>query len=100
MFYITQLIYVVPGAESDFEAFEQVALPSIERYHGKLLMRVRPERSAFLEGEAEPPYEIHLVSFDEEADFQAFLSDEERKKVLHLKEKSVRSMMMIKGKAL
>lgn len=97
MIYLTQLIYVVPGEEEAFHAFEEVALAAIGRYHGTLLMRLRPGPSAFVEGEAEPPYEVHLVSFDTEASFRAYAADEARGKVLHLKERSVRSVLLIQG---
>jgi hypothetical protein len=50
-----------------------------------------------IDGTMERPYEIHLVSFDNDEDLQFFLKDEERKKVLHLKEQSVREVLLIKG---
>ena len=45
MIYITQLIYIKPGQESVFNAFEVIAIPLIARYGGELLIRVRPEAS-------------------------------------------------------
>jgi len=99
MIYFTQLIYVIPGKEADFHAFEQIALPAMARYGGRLLMRLRPERAAFIEGESEAPYEVHLVSFDDEEGFLAFGKDKDRQQALHLKEASVSRSVLIKGHA-
>ena len=89
--FITQLIYLQPGQEATFDAFEAVAIPIIGKHHGRLLLRVRPPANAFIEAGMELPDEIHLVEFATEPDFQAFMLDEERKAFLHLKEASIRS---------
>lgn len=100
MLYITQLIYIHEGKEQIFHQFEDVAIPLIEKYNGKLLLRFRPEPGQLIAGELEMPYEVHLVSFPEEADFNAFKLDKEREKFLHLKDASVRKMLLIQGIAL
>lgn len=97
MIYFTQLIYINPGEEAVFEAFENVAMPLIEKYNGKLLLRVRPTAATILERNMDQPYEIHLVEFPGEKDFLDFSRDEDRKKFLHLKEKSVKAVILIKG---
>lgn len=97
MIYITQLIHINPGQEKIFDQFEAVAIPIIAKYNGRLLFRVRPDDKAFIEYRGEKPYEIHLVEFDNEQDFENFKRDEERKKFLHLKEKSIRTSTMIQG---
>jgi uncharacterized protein (DUF1330 family) len=97
MIYITQLIYIIPGQEAVFNQFEDVAIPIISKYNGRLLLRVRPGESAFIEHKIERPYEIHFVEFDAEEDFENFKHDEERKKFLHLKEQSIRTAIMILG---
>jgi uncharacterized protein (DUF1330 family) len=97
MIYFTQLIYINEGQEAVFDEFEDVAMPLIEKYNGKLLLRVRPTTATILERQMDQPYEIHLVEFPEEKDFVDFSRDEERKKFLHLKEKSVKAVMLIKG---
>lgn len=98
MLYLTQLIYIHPGQEAILDEFEALAIPLIAGYNGRLEWRIRPENKAFIEGEAEMPYEIHLVSFLTEADFQRFLQDEKRKQFLHLKEQAIRTSLLIKGK--
>jgi uncharacterized protein (DUF1330 family) len=97
MIYITQLIYIKEGQEKVFDQFEAIAIPTISKYNGRLLLCVRPTENSFVEINIEPPYEIHLVEFDTENDFQNFLQDEERKRFLHLKEQSIEAVWLIKG---
>ena len=97
MLYITQLIYIKDGQENVFNQFEEVAIPIIAKYNGRLLLRVRPTENTFIENSIDRPYEIHLVEFDSEQDFQNFVKDEERKQFLHLKDQSIKSVLVIKG---
>ena len=97
MIFITQLIYIHEGQEDIFNQFEDIAIPAILKYNGRLLLRVRPGENAIIEANMEKPYEIHLVEFATEKDFDNFMQDEERKKFLHLKEQSIRSVLLIKG---
>lgn len=97
MIYITQLIYIVPGQEKVFDQFEKVAIPLISKYNGRLLFRVRPPDNSYIEHTLEKPYEIHLVQFDTEQDFENFKHDEERKQFLHLKEQSIKASILIQG---
>ena len=97
MIFITQLVYIKPGQESIFQQFEDIAIPAILKYNGRLLLRVRPADNAFIEHHIDKPYEIHLVEFEAEEDFENFKRDEERKKFLHLKEQSIQSVLLIKG---
>ena len=97
MIYITQLIYINDGQENTFDEFESVAIPIISKYNGRLLVRIRPESDAIIENTIEKPYEIHLVEFKSEDDFQYFMQDKEREKILHLKEKSIRTSFLYKG---
>jgi len=97
MIYITQLIYIKEGQHEIFDQFESVAIPLIAKYKGTLLFRIRPDESAVIEASIEKPYEIHLVEFPAESDFENFMRDEERKKFLHLKEQSIKAVTLIKG---
>ena len=97
MIYITQLIYIKEGKESVFHQFEDIAIPAISKYNGRLLLRVRPDDHSMIEDNIGKPYEIHLVEFDSESDFENFKQDEERKKFLHLKDQSVESILLIRG---
>jgi|TARA_B110000967_G_C18751512_1_gene493074 hypothetical protein len=102
MIYLTQLIYLMEGQEDIFNEFELHAIPLIGDYNGELIFRVRPESKSFIEvGDSlGKPYEIHLISFESEADFCGFMADEERKKYLHLKEQSIKVSFLIKGEKL
>jgi len=97
MIYITQLIYIIAGQENTFNEFEDIAIPIISKYNGRLLLRVRPPDHSFIEHRIDKPYEIHLVEFDTEQDFENFKQDEERKKFLHLKEQSITASILIQG---
>ena len=68
MIYLTQLIYIKEGQENVFHQFEEIAMPAILKYNGRLLLRVRPDKNAVIENNIEKPYEIHLVGFDSEHD--------------------------------
>ncbi len=100
MIYITQLIYIKEGQEAVFYAFEDVAIPLISKYNGQLLLRLRPSESEVITSAIEHPFEIHLVQFDAEKDFENFMKDEERKKFLHLKEQAIKVSVLIKGQKL
>jgi uncharacterized protein (DUF1330 family) len=97
MIFITQLVYIKEGQEKLFHQFEEIAIPIILKYNGRLLLRVRPTESSFIEHHIDNPYEFHLVEFAAEQDFENFKQDEERKKFLHLKEQSIKSVLLIKG---
>lgn len=97
MIFITQLIYIREGQETIFNEFEDIALPLISKYNGQLMLRVRPGEPSFVETNIPKPYEIHLVQFASEDDFNNFMHDETRKQFLHLKEQSISAVMLIKG---
>lgn len=97
MIYITQLIYINEHQEKTFDEFEAVAIPLISKYNGRLLFRIRPGNDAYIQSSVEQPYEIHLVEFNSENDFQEFMMDEERKKFLYLKEQSIKTSVLYKG---
>jgi uncharacterized protein (DUF1330 family) len=97
MIFLTQLIYIKEGQEELFHQFEEIAIPAISKYNGRLLIRLRPGDHSVIENNIDKPYEIHLVEFNSEQDFQNFNQDEERRKFLHLKEQSVKAVLLIKG---
>ncbi len=97
MIYFTQLIFVKEGQEKVFHQFEDIAIPVISKYNGRLLLRIRPEENSFINCSIDKPYEIHLVEFNNEQDFKNFMQDEERKNFLHLKEQSIKASILIQG---
>ena len=100
MIYITQLIFINQGKEAVFHQFEDIAIPVISKYNGQLLLRLRPSQKETIECNIESPYEVHLIKFETNKDFENFMQDEERRKFLHLKEQSIKSSMLIKGQLL
>ena len=97
MLYITQLIYIKEGQEHIFHHFEELAIPIIAKYNGRLLLRIRPGDNSYIESNIEKPYEVHFVEFDSEQDFRNFMKDEDRKKFLHLKEQSIQASFLYQG---
>ena len=97
MVFITQLIYILDGQETVFDQFEAIAIPAISKYNGRLLFRVRPGEEAYIESTIEKPYEIHLVEFETDNDFSNFMHDEDRRRFLHLKDQSIKSVFLVKG---
>lgn len=100
MIYITQLIYVNKGEEEVFAEFERHAIPIIEKYNGALMLRVRPSDAVMIANTIEVPYEIHMIQFASDQDFENFMADTERKAYLHLKDQSIREAILIKGELL
>jgi uncharacterized protein (DUF1330 family) len=99
MLHLTQLVYVHPGQEAAFLAFEAVVLPLIERHGGTLLLRLRPGPEAKVEGALDAPYEVHVVRFPSDEAFARFAADDARQAVLHLKRDAVRATLLLRGTA-
>jgi len=95
--YITQIIYINAGQEDIFNEFEAIAIPLIAQYDGKLLLRIRLGANEIIEGSMDNPYEIHVIEFESDERFKAFMEDTERQRFLHLKEQSIRSTLVVKG---
>jgi hypothetical protein len=97
MVYLTQLVYVHAGREAEFEQFEAIVLPLLAKYHGQLVLRLRPDEASLIAGTEERPFELHVVSFESEDDFVRYSNDDERRRVMHLKDRSVERTVVIKG---
>ena len=100
MIYLTQLVFLHEGKERTFHQFEDMAIPLMEEYEGRVLYRLRPDDSAYVTSEGERPYEVHVLSFPSEERFHAFMQDPRRLESAHLKDESVRSMLLVSGTAL
>lgn len=97
MIYLTQLIFVKEGKEDIFLEFESFAIPLMEKYNGKIIHRIRPTEENFIDSTGEIPYEIHIISFASQQDFDEFMKDDSRLDYIHLKTASVKSTLLIKG---
>ncbi len=100
MIYYTQLIFIKPGREQEFHAFEEKVLPLLKSHNAELVYRIRPNEKAFVEASAELPYEIHLVSFGSKDDFKAYAANPKRLAFIEMKNNSVEKMILIEGVAL
>ena len=100
MIYYTQLIFIKEGAQDTFHTFEDNVLPLISEHNGDLVYRIRPDKNAMIAGSGELPYEIHLVTFPTHDYFNGYAGDPRRISFLHLKDASVKRMVLIEGKAL
>jgi hypothetical protein len=100
MIYYTQLIFIKLGCEQEFHAFEEKVLPLLKEHNGKLVYRIRPDKSAFVESSRELPYEIHLVTFNSKADFEGYKIDPKRLSFMEMKNNSVKEIILIEGFAL
>ncbi len=83
-----------------FDEFENAAIPVISKYNGRLLYRIRPSKESFIESVIDQPYEIHIVEFASQPDFESFMKDETREQFLHLKVQSIQSSILYKGERL
>ncbi len=97
MIYITQLIYIKEGEVAAFLEFENHAIPLMSEYGGQLLLRIRPTDDTFIEIKGKKPYEIHFLTFPSEERLAAFLKDDRRQSLVHLKEQSIESVLLVKG---
>lgn len=100
MIYYTQLIFIKPGCEQEFHAFEEKVLPLLKKHSGDLVYRIRPAKNAFIEGSGKLPYEIHLVTFGSKADFEHYKNDPKRLTFVEMKNNSVEKIILIEGFAL
>ncbi|GAB4040547.1 DUF1330 domain-containing protein [Spirosoma gilvum] len=97
MLYFIQILFVQEGQEETFHSFEDQVLPLLQRHNGVLVYRVRPAEEAVIATEMGYPYEIHIVTFPAQADFEAYRDDPDRMKFLYLKDQSIDKVMLIKG---
>ncbi|HMQ78570.1 MAG TPA: DUF1330 domain-containing protein [Ignavibacteria bacterium] len=95
---ITQLIYLNDSGEQGFLEYESLVLPLLEKYRGKLELRLRPCRDNFIyPAEGEQPYEVHIVSFETKEDYESFKNDPVRIKNLGLLKNSVKKITVMES---
>ena len=100
MIYYTQLIFIKPGKEMEFHAFEDKVLPLLANHGSELLYRVRPDKESFIAGTGEQPYEIHLVTFRDVEGFKSYGADPQRLAFVGMKNESVEKVVLIEGRAI
>lgn len=67
-------LWIHPGQEGAFEAFEQEAVRRMARHGGRIDSAVRVDNPG---GSADAPYEIHVVSFPNAGSVAAYAGDPE-----------------------
>ena len=100
MIYYTQLIFIKPGCEVEFNAFEAKVLPLLKNHNGELVYRIRPGKDNFIEGSGELPHEIHIVTFTSKAGFESYKNDPQRLAFMEMKNSSVQKIILIEGEEL
>ena len=99
MIFITQIIHIHPEKEKEFLEFEDFAIPLMAEYGGKMMHRIRPAQENFVDHLTDAfPYEVHILSFPSEEKLSDFIADPKRQAFVHLKNESVKTTFLIKGK--
>jgi hypothetical protein len=68
-------LWIHPGQEAAFEAFEREAARLMARHGGRIDHAVRLTPPPAAPSAEDIPYELHIVSFPDEASFEAYSSD-------------------------
>jgi uncharacterized protein (DUF1330 family) len=87
-------LFIHPGQESAFRAFETAAARIMGRYGGRIERVIRPERAV---PEGAMPHEVHLVSFPGEAAFAAYRADPELAALAALRQAAIARTEIIVG---
>ncbi|GGD16216.1 DUF1330 domain-containing protein [Hyunsoonleella pacifica] len=100
MIYITAFLFINEEKKDLYNQYESEVLPLLKNYKGKLIYRIQPNDDNYINVEEEKPFEIHFISFENEKGFTRFLNDKKRLSFNHLKEASIRTSFIVKGKKL
>jgi len=98
MIYFTQLVFIKPGSEQEFNLFEENVIPLLKDHKGELIYRIRPDKNSVVESNREVPYEVHLIAFKSIIDFEHYKNDPERLRFIELKNNSVKNVILIEGR--
>ena len=63
-----------------------------------MIYRIRPNENSFISATKELPFEIHFISFNSDEDLNAFMKDDSRLSFIHLKDESIKSTIIVKGR--
>ncbi|WP_138732526.1 hypothetical protein [Modestobacter excelsi] len=67
--HLVMVVDVPPGAVAAFQEYEAQVLPLLGRHGGRLERRLRTDDAL---------HEVHIVSFESQAGYDAYVADEER----------------------
>lgn len=71
-------LWIHPGQEAEFEAFEQEAAAIMGNHGGRIDRAVRIRAEA-----GESPYEVHVVVFPSESAFESYRADPKTQNLMH-----------------
>lgn len=95
--FVTQIILLKAGQEESFNEYEDTVIPLMEKYHGRLLYRIRCHEDYVRCRRDEMPHEIHIISFPHQEAFNEYLQDPKRQQLAMVREKIVRQDLSILG---
>lgn len=86
-------LWIHPGQEAAFEAFERDAARIMERHGGRIdsAVRIAPGR------EADAPFEVHIVSFPSRAMAESYAADRETAGLMALRAEIIAQTDVIEG---
>jgi uncharacterized protein (DUF1330 family) len=87
-------LYVHPGRAAEFHRFETAAARIMRRHGGRIDRVIRPTGPARADA---LPHEVHLVSFESVAGFEAYQADPELKTLGPLRESAIARTEVLVG---
>lgn len=93
---VVVLLYVRPGEESEFRAYEQEANAILAEYGGNIEQVITPYATA---GEMATPDEVHVVTYPDQAALAAYQSDPRMLALRGRREKAIANTVLILGRA-
>jgi antibiotic biosynthesis monooxygenase (ABM) superfamily enzyme len=91
-------LWVHPGQETAFDAFEREAARLMARHKGRIDCPIRmtpPEGSGPMDA---TPYEVHVVSFPDKAAWEAYGADPETLKLRERRSKIIARSALMQGR--
>lgn len=92
---VVVLLYVRPGREEEFRAYEQQAADIMADYGGSVERVIAPYAVA---GELPTPDEVHIVTFPDAAALAAYQSDPRMLALRTRREKAIANAVLILGR--
>jgi uncharacterized protein (DUF1330 family) len=89
------LLRVHPERQADYERFEASAARVVRRHGGRIERRVVLDPSA--SAAADPPDEVHVVSFPDRASFDRYRGDPEIAALAALRDRAIRETVVWTG---
>ena len=83
---IVAALFIHLGREQEFEQFETAAESIMRRHGGRLERRVGFSSSA----NPDPPHEVHILTFPDEASFAGYRADADLQALAELRTRAIR----------